>query len=157
MRYAITLIFCLFTLYSSAQNLELKQLQSFLEKPVEAVSDSLNHKGWIPHQELSGTQGDQLYKTFSYGNKAADKVKALAWFRIHADKGIINQLYYQSPGKPQYDLLLAEIKQTGAVKKEAQGIENKQISTYYVSKDYIFQTIVSADSYTIMAMQNKNY
>lgn len=157
MKYVVTFIFCFFVLYSNAQNLELKQLKSFLEQPVQAVTDSLNHKGWTPHQELSGKQGDQLYQTFSYGSQAADQVKALAWFRIQADKGIVNQLYYQSPGKPQYELLLTEIIKSGAVKKEVQDIENKQIGTYYVSNDYIFQTIVSTDSYTVMAMANKNY
>lgn len=157
MKYAVTLIFCFFTLYSSAQNLELKQLTAFLEQPVQTVTDSLDHKGWAAHKELSGVQGDQLYQTFSFGNLATEQVKALAWFRIQADKGIVNQLYYQSPGITHYNVLLEEIKGSGAVKKDAQEIENKQISTYYVSNDYIFQTIINAETYTIMVMKNKNY
>lgn len=157
MKYAITLIFCLFTLYSSAQNLELKQLTAFLEQPVQTVTDSLDHNGWAAHKELSGVQGDQLYQTFSFGNLATEQVKALAWFRIQADNGIVNQLYYQAPGITHYNVLLEEIKQSGAVKKDIQEIENKQISTYYVSDDYIFQTIINAQTYTIMVMKNKNY
>ena len=155
MKYALTFLCCFWIFQSHAQNLELKQLQSFIARPAGKVTDSLKKAGWIVHPELSGLQNQQMYQTLSYGKHKAEKGKALAWFRIHADVGVINQLYYQSPGIAQFNLLLDEIKTTGTEKKQEQSIEDKKLSTYYVSPDYIFQTIVGDNSYTVMVMANK--
>jgi len=155
MKYAITILCCLWALQSHAQNLELNQLQSFITRPVGKVTDSLKKAGWIPHPELSGVQNQQMYQTLSFGKSKTEKGKALAWFRVHADVGIINQLYYQSPGIAQFNALLEEIKATGTQKKEEQSIEDKKLNTYYVSPDYIYQTIVGENSFTVMVMANK--
>jgi len=155
MKYAFTFLCCLPVFFASAQNMELSQLKSFIGRPAAKVTDSLRKTGWSLHTELSGVKGVQMYQTYSFGKHKAEKAKALAWFRLHADKGIINQLYYQSPGITQYNVLLKEIKETGTERKDVQSIEDKKLSTYYVSPDYIFQTIVGADSYTVMVMANK--
>jgi hypothetical protein len=155
MKYLFTFLCCLPVLFCRAQNMELNQLKSFIERPASKVTDSLKKAGWEVHPELSGTKGDQMYQTFSFGKHKAERFKALAWFRVHTDKGIINQLYYQSPGIAQYNVLLKEIQEAGTEKKDVQSIENKQLNTYYVSSDYIFQTIVGANSYTVMVMANK--
>lgn len=155
MRYAFVLFFCLITSLSMGQNLELNQLKSFIDKPAVSVTDSLTKSGWSLRPELSGAKDYQMYQTYSFGNHESEQAKALAWFRIQADNGIINQLYYQSPGKEHFNLLLEEIKKTGTEKKDVQSIEENQISTYYVAKDYTFQTIVGTDSYTVMVMATK--
>ncbi|SEB14408.1 hypothetical protein [Pedobacter hartonius] len=155
MKYAFTFLCCLLALFVRAQNMELSRLKSFIERPAAKVTDSLRKAGWSLHAELSGVKGAQMYQTWSFGKHKAEKAKALAWFRLHADKGFINQLYYQSPGITQYNVLLKEIKETGTERKDVQSIENKKLSTYYVSPDYIFQTIVGMDSYTVMVMANK--
>jgi hypothetical protein len=155
MKYALTFFCCFWSFYSYAQNLQLKQLQSFITRPVGKVTDSLKKAGWMVHPEMSGLQNQQMYQTLSFGKHRAEKGKALAWFRIHADVGVINQLYYQSPGIDHFNVLLEEIKATGTEKKQEQGIEDKKLSTYYVSPDYIFQTIVGENSYTVMVMANK--
>jgi hypothetical protein len=155
MKYVLTLLCCFWAFQSQAQNLQLNELKSFIARPVARVTDSLKKAGWIAHPELSGLQNQQMYQTLSYGKHKAEKGKALAWFRVHADVGVINQLYYQSPGITQYNVLLKEIMATGTEKKEEQSIEDKKLSTYYVSPDYIFQTVVGENSYTIMVMANK--
>ncbi|KIO77635.1 hypothetical protein TH53_08300 [Pedobacter lusitanus] len=155
MKYAIIFLFCLSGLFSRGQELKLSQLKSFIGQPVSSVTDSLTHHQWVVRPELSGEQGKQLYKTFSYGNHESEKSKALSWFRIHADDEVINQLYYQLNGPEPYNLILKEIKLAGTEKKDTQDIDNKQISTYYISNDYIFQTITGNDSYTVMVMPNK--
>lgn len=155
MKYALTFLLCLFGLFSSAQHFKLNQLESLIGQPVSSVTDSLVQHRWEVRPELSGKQGHQLYKTFSFGNHASEQGKALSWFRIQADNEVTNQLYYQLSGEEAYQLILEEIKQTGAEKKDIQEIEAKQISTYYISTDYIFQTIVGNDSYTIMVMPNQ--
>jgi len=156
MKYALTILLCLSALFSNGQNLKLNQLKSFIGQPVSSVTDSLVHRKWVERPELSGVQGRQLYKTFSYGNHESEQSKALSWFRIQADDEVINQLYYQLNGIVAYNLILKEIKEAGTEKKDIQDIENKQISTYYLSNDYIFQTIIGTDSYTVMVMPNKN-
>ncbi|AMP97913.1 hypothetical protein AY601_0976 [Pedobacter cryoconitis] len=155
MKYALTFLLCLFGLFSCAQHFKLNQLESLIGQPVSSVTDSLVQHRWEVRPELSGKQGHQLYKTFSFGNHASEQGKALSWFRIQADNEITNQLYYQVSGAEAYQLILEEIKQTGAEKKDIQEIEAQQISTYYISTDYIFQTIVGNDSYTIMVMPNQ--
>ncbi len=155
MRYALIFLFCLTALTSSGQKLELEQLKSFIGQPVISAADSLTKYGWSVRPELSGTKDNQSYQTFSFGNHRSEKGKALAWFRMHADNGTVNQLYYQSPGIEQYNILLNEIKQNGTEKKDMQSIEDNQISTYYTTEEYVFQTIVGADSYTVMVMNNK--
>lgn len=155
MRYAFALFFCMITSLSRGQNLELNQLKSFIDKPAVSVTDSLTKAGWSLRPELSGAKDYQMYQTYSFGNHESEQAKAQAWFRIQADNGIINQLYYQSPGKEHFNLLLEEIKKTGTEKKDVQSIEENQISTYYVAKDYTFQTIVGTDSYTVMVMATK--
>jgi hypothetical protein len=155
MKYALIILLCLSALFSNGQNLRLNQLKSFIGQPVSSVTDSLVQKKWVVRPELSGVQGRQLYKTFSYGNHGSEQSKALSWFRIQADDQVINQLYYQLNGIEAYNLILKEIKDSGTEKKDFQDIENKQISTYYVSNDYIFQTITGTDSYTVMVTSNK--
>ncbi|RAJ27233.1 hypothetical protein [Pedobacter cryoconitis] len=155
MKYALTFLLCLFGLFSSAQHFKLNQLESLIGQSVSSVTDSLVLHNWEVRPELSGKQGNQLYQTFSYGNHALEKSKALSWFRIQADNEVTNQLYYQLNEPEAYQLILDEIKLSGAEKKDIQEIEAKQISTYYISTDYIFQTIVGNDSYTIMVMPNK--
>lgn len=155
MKYAFTFLCCLSVLLSRGQNLELNQLKSFIDKPAIKLTDSLKKAGWIIHPELSASKNHQMYQTLSFGNHKAEKAKALAWFRVHADNGIINQLYYQTPGISQYNVLLKEIKETGTEKKEIQSIEDKKLGTYYVSPDYIFQTMVGNNSYTVMVMANR--
>jgi hypothetical protein len=155
MKYALTILLCLSVLFSNGQNLKLNQLKSFIGQPVSSVTDSLVHEKWQVRPELSGAQGKQLYKTFSYGNHKSEQSKALSWFRIQADNEVINQLYYQLNGIEAYNLILKEIKESGTEKKDIQDIENKQISTYYLSSDYIFQTITGTDSYTVMVTPNK--
>jgi hypothetical protein len=155
MKYVFTFFCFLWAVNSHAQNLELNQLKSFIAKPVGKVTDRLKKVGWIVHPELSGVQNQQMYQTLSFGKHKAEKQKALAWFRVHADVGVINQLYYQSPGIAQFNVLLKEIMSSGTEKKEEQHIEEKKISTYYVSPDYIFQTVVGENSYTVMVMANQ--
>ncbi|MGY0036799.1 hypothetical protein [Pedobacter sp. NJ-S-72] len=154
MKYALTILLCLSALFSNSQNLKLNQ-KSFIGQPVSSVTDSLIHQKWAVRPELSGAQGRQLYKTFSYGNHGSEQSKALSWFRIQADDEVINQLYYQLNGIDAYNLILKEIKESGTEKKDIQDIENKQISTYYLSSDFIFQTITGTDSYTVMVTPNK--
>jgi len=151
----VTLLFSLTALFSTAQNLDLSQLKSYLNQPVLTVSDSLTKNKWTVRPELSGIQAHQMYQTFSFGNQQDEQAKALAWLRIHADHNIVNQLYYQLPNIEQYNLVLKEIKETGTEKKGVQNIEDNQINTYYLSADYTFQTITGANSYTIMVMTNK--
>lgn len=155
MKIVITLLCCLWFVNGQAQNMELSKLKSLIAKPAAGVIDSLKKSGWTIHPELSGTKAQQMYLTLSFGKHKAEKEKALAWFRIHADKGMINQLYYQLPGIIQYNVLLKEILATGTERKEEQRIEDKKLSTYYVTPDYIFQTVVGENSYTIMVMANK--
>ena len=155
MKYLIALCLCFFSLSGFGQHLELSRLKSLIGKPVVIIADSLAKKGWKVHPELSGKKDNQLYQTFSFGTLKAEQVKALAWFRIHADNGIINQLYYQLTGKEQYNLMLTEIKKDGAERKEVQDIEANQISTYYVSPEYIYQTIAGNGNYTVMVTANK--
>ncbi|MET1056374.1 MAG: hypothetical protein ABWY16_13795 [Pedobacter sp.] len=155
MKYVLTLFCGLWLFEGKAQNLELSQLKTFITQPAVKVTDSMKKAGWIVHPELSGIKDEQMYKTLSFGKHKAEKEKALAWFRIHADHGIINQLYYQSPGINQYNVLLKEIMAAGTEKKEEQAIEDKKLSTYYVSPDFIFQTVVGENSYTVMVMANK--
>lgn len=155
MKYALTFLCCLCAFHGRAQNLELNQLKSFIARPVGKLTDSLKKAGWVVHPELSGIQNQQMYQTLSFGKHKAEKGKALAWFRVHADKGVINQLYYQSPGITQFNVLLKEIMATGTEKKEEQSIEDKKLSTYYVSPDYIYQTVVGENSYTVMVTANK--
>jgi len=154
MKYVLTFLFCFTILFSKGQSLKLSQLKSFIGQPVSSVTDSLIHGEWRVRPELSGVQGRQLYKTFSYGTHQSEQSKALSWFRIQADDEVVNQLYYQLNGAEAYNLILKEIKESGTEKKDIQDIENKQISTYYLSIDYIFQTITGADSYTVMVMPN---
>ncbi|QNK63875.1 hypothetical protein H7F33_05105 [Pedobacter sp. PAMC26386] len=155
MKYVLIIILCLCGLFSNGQDLKLNKLKSFIGQPVSAVTDSLVHSKWIVRPELSGRQGNQLYQTFSYGNHESEQSKALSWFRIQADNDVVNQLYYQLNGVEAYNFILKEIKEAGTEKKDIQGIEDKQISTYYLSTDYIFQTITGTDSYTVMVMPNQ--
>ena len=155
MKYLVAVWLCFLACSGFSQHINLSRLKSVIGKPVIAISDSLAKKGWKAHPELSGKKDNQLYQTFSFGTLKSEQVKALAWFRIHADNGIINQLYYQLTGKDQYNLMLAEIKKDGAERKDVQDIEANQISTYYVSTEYIYQTIVGTGNYTVMVTANK--
>ncbi|CAM3985437.1 hypothetical protein SAMN06265348_104418 [Pedobacter westerhofensis] len=155
MKYALAFLCCLWAFHTRAQNLELNQLKSFIARPALKVTDSLKKAGWALHPELSGEKALQMYQTWSFGKHKAEKAKAMAWFRIQADHGVINQLYYQAPGITHFNVLLKEIVAAGTEKKEEQNIEDKKISTYYVSPDFIFQTIVGEHSYTVMVMANK--
>jgi len=155
MKYALTLLLCFYGFLSNGQHLKLSQLKSFVGQPVASVSDSLKSTHWVVRPELSAVKGDQLYRTFSYGNHGSERSKALSWLRIQADYGVVNQLYYQLNSQAAYELILKDIKAAGTEKKDIQRIENKQLSTYYLSTDYIFQTIVGTDSYTIMVMSSR--
>ncbi|WP_158797488.1 hypothetical protein [Pedobacter sp. L105] len=157
MKYSLTFLFCLCALFSSAQNLELNQLKSFIFKPAIEVTDTLQKKGWVVRPELSGKKLNQLYQTFSFGHLKKEKAKARAWFRIHADNGIVNQMYYQVPGLKEYTLLLEEIKKTATERKNEQSIEDNKLSTYYIADGYVFETTVAADSYTIMVMTDRAF
>ena len=130
--------------------MELSQLKSILDRPVTSITDSLVKHGWSVRPELSGIQANQLYSTFSFGDLKAEKNKALSWFRIHADDGIINQIYYQTPGKVHFDSLMAEIMKTGAEKKDLKNVDENMVGTYYVTKDYVFESILGVDNYTLM-------
>lgn len=154
MKYLFAFLFCLSVLQVKSQNLSLNELKAFIYQPVELASDSLSKKEWSLRPELSGAQGNQLYQTYSYGNHKDEQAKAIAWLRIHADNGKINQLYYQSPGIEQYNLILKEIKKIGVEKKDTENADSKQTSTYYVASYYTFQTIVGNNSYTVMVTTN---
>lgn len=155
MKYAFAFLCCLWAVHVRAQNLELNQLKSFIARPAPKLTDSLKKAGWALHPELSGQRAQQMYQTFSFGKHKAVGTKALAWFRIQADRGVINQVYYQAPGIAHFNVLLKEIMATGTEKKGEQDIADKKLSTYYVSPDFIFQTIVGVNSYTVMVMANK--
>jgi len=154
-KQVLIILICLSTIGVKSQNLELQQLQSIIDQKATVFADSLTKTGWVLRPELSGKQGDQLYQTFSFGNLTKEKAKALAWLRIHADHDTINQLYYQSPGIAQFRKVVAQIKEAGAEKKDVQSIEEQSISAYYISSDYIFQTISGNNSFTVMVMTNK--
>lgn len=156
MKYILTLLICLNVFVTKAQDLQLNELKSFINHPSASLRDSLTVNGWELRPELSARQAHQMYQTFSFGNSKEEGAKAIAWLRIHADNGVINQLYYQLPGPEQYEVLLKEIKEAGTEKKGVESIEDKNINTYYVSADYTFQTIVGAGNYTIMVMTNKS-
>jgi len=155
MRYFLTFLLCLIFHFGQAQDIPLSTLMAYINKPVPAIRDSLTTRGWADHAELSGTQENQLYQTFSYGTKKTNPAEALAWFRIHADDNKVNQLYYQLPGMESYTIILNELKAISTEKKDIQTIENNQISSYYQTTDYTFQTIVGGGSYTLMIMTNK--
>jgi len=155
MKYILTLLICFAVLITKAQNLQLNELKSFINHSAASLRDSLVVNGWAIRPGLSARQGHQMYQTFSFGNEKEEQAKAIAWLRIHADNGVINQLYYQLPGVAQYDLVLKEIGESGTEKKGVESIEDKNINTYYVSADYTFQTIVGGGNYTIMVMTNK--
>jgi len=155
MRYFLTFLLCLIFHFGHAQDMPLKTLMAYINKPVTVIRDSLYARGWAAHAELSGTQKNQLYQTFSYGTKKSNPAEALAWFRIHADNNIVNQLYYQLPGLESYTIILNELKVISTEKKGVQTIENNQISSYYQTTDYTFQTIAGRGSYTLMVMTNK--
>jgi len=155
MKYILIFLFCLFAFLGKAQELGLNQVISFINQPVKAVNDSLTAKGWQEHPELSGVQNNQLYRTFSFGNLGPDSKQALAWFRIHADDEVVNQLYYQLPGPELYTKLVTGLKAISTEKKDAQQIENKQIITYYQNADFTFETIVGGGTYTLMVLTNK--
>jgi len=156
MKYIVVPLICFTSLIANAQNLQLSELKSFINHPSASLRDSLTVNGWEIRPELSARQAHQMYQTFSFGNQKEEQAKAIAWLRIHADNGVINQLYYQLPGVEQYDLILKEIKEAGTEKKGVENIEDKNINTYYVSADYTFQTIVGAGNYTIMVMTNRS-
>lgn len=136
--------------------MELGQLKAIIDRPAQTITDSLTKKGWSVRPELSGVKENQLYRTFSFGNHSGNKNKALAWLRIQADNGVINQLFYQAPGVDQFNSILKELKESGTERKDKQSIEDNQVSTYYVGKAYTFQTIVGASSYTVMVMTNQS-
>lgn len=154
MKYVFTLLFCFAFLQGKTQNLSLDQLKAFIYQPVESAADSLIKQEWTLRPELSGAQANQLYQTYSFGNHKDEQAKAVAWLRIHADNGKVNQLYYQSPGIEQYNLILQEIKKIGVAKKDTENVDPKQVSTYYVASYYTFQTITGKDSYTVMVTTN---
>ena len=155
MKYIVTLLICFSALLAKSQHLQLNELKSFISHPSASLRDSLIVNGWVVRPELSARQAHQMYQTFSFGNHKEEESKAIAWLRIHADNGVINQLYYQLPGIAEYELILKDIKESGTEKKGVQSIEDKNINTYYVSADYTFQTIVGAGNYTIMIMSNR--
>jgi len=157
MKYSLTFLFCLCAFLGRAQNLELNQLKLFIYKPVTEVTDTMQHKGWVVRPELSGKKEKQLYQTFSFGHLKKEKEKAIAWFRIHADNGIVNQLYYQTPGVEQFNLILDEIKKIGTERKNVQSIEDNKLSTYYVSEGFIFETTAADGNYTIMVMTDREF
>ena len=150
MRYIMFLLICCASLAGKGQNMELNQLKSVIGRPVTSITDSLVKKGWSVRPELSDIQGNQLYQTFSFGSLKKEDARALSWFRIHADNGVINQLYYQTPGKDLFNILLDAIVNSGAEKKELKNIEENQVGTYYVSTDFIYETIMGVDNYTVM-------
>lgn len=154
MKYVFALFLCLAFLQGKSQNLSLDQLKAFIYQPVELAADSLMKKEWSLRPELSGLQGNQLYQTYAYGNHNDEQAKAIAWLRIHADNGKVNQVYYQSPGIDQYNLILKEIKKIGLEKKDTGNTDPNQVSTYYVASYYTFQTIVGNKSYTVMVTTN---
>lgn len=146
----IFLLLCCASLAGKAQDMALNQLKSVIGRPVSSITDSLVKKGWSVRPELSDIQGNQLYQTFSFGSLKTEDAKALSWFRIHADNGIINQLYYQTPGKELFTVLLDAIVKSGAEKRELKNIEENQVGTYYVATDFIYETIMGVDNYTVM-------
>ncbi len=152
MKYLYTFLFCFAGLCCNAQELSFEQLISYLNQPAKIVGDSLNVKGWQSVTSMSDTKDDQMYQTFSFGKLKADTTQALAWLRIHADQQVVNQLYYQLPGQEAYLQMLSKIKASGTEKKEMQTIENNQVSTYYQSTAYTFQTITGGGSFTVMMM-----
>lgn len=152
MKYLYTVLLCCFCLLCKSQELSFDQLISYLHQPAQVVGDSLNSKGWKLNAALSATREEQMYQTFSFGNLKGDSTQALAWLRIHADQQLVNQLYYQLPGQEAYAQLLNKIKSSGTERKEMQTIENNQVSTFYQSQDYTFQTIAGGGTYTVMVM-----
>ena len=156
MKYLYTFLLCFAGLCCNAQELSFEQLISYLQRPAKVVGDSLSVKGWQPVPAMSDTKDEQMYQTFSFGNMKADSTQALAWLRIHADQQVVNQLYYQLPGQEAYLEMLRKIKVSGIEKKEMQTIENNQVSTYYQSTDFTFQTITGGGSYTVMVMTKRD-
>jgi hypothetical protein len=154
MKYLLLLLFCFSSFAVKSQKLSLDKLKALIYQPVELAADTLQKQGWSVRPELSGKQANQLYQTYSYGNHTDEQAKALAWLRIHADNGKINQLYYQTPGEEQYRLILEEIRKLGTEKNDPDKMGPGIVSTYYVSSYYTYQTIVGKDSYTIMVTTN---
>lgn len=154
MKYLLMITCCLCSFVLKAQQMNLDQLKALIYQPVELAADSLAKNEWTLRPELSGQQAHQLYQTYSYGNHKEETGKALAWLRIHADNGKINQLYYQPPGADQYQAMLKEIQAVSTAKKDTEKMENQVVSTYYISAYYTFQTIVGKDSYTVMVTTN---
>jgi len=138
---------------ASAQNLALEDLNGYIGQTVFKVNESLKSKGWVLHPELSGEQQNQLYKTFAFGNAENEQGKAISWFRLHADNQMVNQLYYQLPGKAELENLVAAIIAGGAQKKNIDEISNEQLSSYYIGYDLVYQTITGKDSYTLMVVK----
>lgn len=154
MKFILTCLICLSTLICSAQLMKLERLQSYIGMPVTAAADSLHKQNWTLHPELSATQGISLYRTYAYGEMKNNKARA--WFRLHADHALINQVYYQCQGEAEYLDLQRQIVNTTAVKKNIQEIDQGRINTLYVLDAFIFQTTTSTDDYSIMVMANTN-
>jgi len=150
MKYIITIQLCLFCLFTNAQELTLDQLTSYINQPLNTIHKNLEVKGWALKPELSAFNGNQLYQTYAFGKLATDETQALAWFRIHAFKDVVKQVYYQLPGLDAYEKLLKQLKSVSTLTQNGQSIEDKQIGTLYENKDYNFQTLVGGGSYTLM-------
>lgn len=152
MKYLLVLLWACLALPAGAQVRQLAELKALILKSEKSTHDSLVRSGWTVRPEQSAVKDNQSYETFSFGNHKKESHKALEWLRIHADDGLTNQVYYQPAGPLQYQHLLDEIKATSKVKNDVQVIEDNQLSTYYVSEDFAFKTIVGKGSHTIMVM-----
>lgn len=150
MKYVITCLLLFIAPLLKAQQMSLDSLTAYLGQTVFKSVESLKSGGWRLHPELSAEQNNQLYKTFAFGASTEGTQKAVSWFRIHADNQIVNQLYYQLPGKEELDTLVAEIMKKGAQKKGVAEIQNGQLTSFYIGFDFVFQTIIAKDSYTLM-------
>ena len=159
-RYTCTLLLCLVLFTARAQDIatlpiNLQRLEAYVNKPASQVSDSLIKEGWKLNAELSGSMDGDDYRTFSYGNLETDQKKALAWLRIHfAGTLPVNRVYYQAPDEETYSRLVVAIKATQSAASLPQTIEGQTL-TVYTGDNYVYQTIVSASTYTVVVISKE--
>lgn len=155
MKLFLTFLVLITTQLVRAQQLSLVNLNEFFGQTVFQANQQLKSRGWIKHPELSGERGNQLYQTFAYGSISQQQGKAVAWFRIHADNQMVNQLYYQLQDESQLNALIKEILNSGAEKKEVQEIEDGKLNSYYIGYDFVYQAIIGNNTYTLMVVKKK--
>lgn len=156
LKYYITFIFCAAAFFCSAQNLKLNNLEACINKTATRVSDSLVNKGWKLDASLTGSEQNDNYKTFSFGNLKTDPKKALAWLRVHDERTNVNRVYYQAPSQEAYEEMLKEIEALKLTKSDSDIMEG-QILTIYTGPLFTYQTITYGTSYTIVVISTRYF